>query len=191
MTPADATHLIPEALFALRTRPGDKAPPVDKALLEQLNFFAKAANYAPPFRDKPLVSETVTVDKQEVKFFKSDALPPGLRPAFALRDGFLLLAGTPDLITRFTAPGTATGDGPAPLVRVSFKAWRAFIQDRRAALAKMLVEKEKLTPDDAAERIDGVLSVLAFVDRLEVRHQAGKGYAVVSIVVQTAQPLKK
>ena len=191
--PTDATHLIPEALFALRTRVVEKGDRVDEALLDRIKVFAELAKlgFNQRFPDKPLVKDTVTIDKQEVKFFRSEALPVGLRPAFALKDGFLMLAGTPDLVGRFVAPPPSSAEGPAPLLRVSFKAWRSYVEARRVGLTKMLVEKEKLTQDEAAERIDDVLAALAFVDRLDVRLQAGKGHAVVSIVVQTARPLRK
>jgi hypothetical protein len=188
--PTDPAHLVPEVLFALRTRVGEKGDRVDEALLDRIKFGLAVLGSHDRFRDKPLVRDSVTIDKQEVKFFRSEALPAGLRPAFALKDGFLLLAGTPELVGRFVAP-PSSGDGPAPLLRVSFKAWRSYIEARRVALTKMLVEKEKLTQDEAAERINDVLAALAFVDRLDVRLQAGKGHAVVSIVVQTAKPLKK
>ena len=190
--PADAKQIYPEGLFALRLSAGDKAAPVDQGILTQLKFFVDLAvfGHGQRFPDKPIVLKTTTFDKQDVRYLESDALPPGVRPAFALKDGFLVLAGTPEQIGRFVSPSAAP-EGPAPLLRVSFKAWRGYLTTRRAALEKMLAEKEDLQPDEARARIDGVLTALEFVDRLEVRHQAGKGHAVLSVVLQTAQPLRK
>src|SRR5262249_14219719 len=128
---------------------------------------------------------------QEVKFFRSEALPVGLRPAFALKDGFLMLAGTPDLVGRFVAPPPSSAEGPAPLLRVSFEAWRSYVEARRVGLTRVVVEKEKRTQAEAAERIGDVLAALAFADRLHVRLQADKGRGVAPIVVQTARPLRK
>ena len=188
--PSDPKQLFPEGLFALRVSAGEQKAPVAKAIVDQLDFFARLAvlGHGQRFPDKPLLLKT---DGQGVKYLESESLPPGIRPAFALKDGFLVLAGAPELIGRFTAPDASTTSGPAPLLRISFKSWRGYIQARRSALAQAIVEKDKITPDEARERLDGILTVLAFVDRLEIRHQAGKGYAIVSIVVQTAQPLRK
>ena len=85
----------------------------------------------------PLTLKTTMSGKQEVSHLESQALPPGVRPAFALKDGFLLLAGTPEAIGRFFGsarrPRRFRKVTP-PLLRVSFKAWRGFIQARRAGI---------------------------------------------------------
>jgi hypothetical protein len=192
--PKDTAHLLPVALFALRVGGGDKVNGIEKAILDQISDFSVLAVFAHShaFPDKPLVRKTGTFDKQDVNYLEGGILPAGVRPAFALKDGFLLLASAPEQIGRFMASTPTTSEGPAPLLRVSFKAWRTYLESRKDGLVKFFVEKDQqLTPEQAGERIDTVLSVLAFVDNLEVRHKAGTGYAVVSIVIQTAQPLKR
>ncbi len=184
MAPADAKHLFPEGLFALRAAVGDKAAP----LLSSLEVWATVAVAISP---KPLALKTGTFNKSDVKYLESEQLPLGIRPAFALKHGFLVLAGSPETIGRFSAPAPANSDSSVPLLRISFKAWRGYIEARRDALAEVHAQKEHLKPEEAREHIDSVLSVLEFVDRLEIRHQAGNGHAVVSIVIQTAKPLKK
>jgi hypothetical protein len=192
--PTDKGHLLPLAILALRVGVGDKAAPVDKALLKQVDSFALLARVAHGqfFPDKPLLQKKETFGKQEVDYLESDALPAGIRPAFALKDGFLLLASAPEQIGRFAAPTATTPDGPATLLRVSFKAWRGYIESQGDGLSKLIAEKNpSMSRDDARNHLDTVLSVLKFVDRLEVRHEAGAGYGVLSIVIQTAQPLRK
>ena len=108
-----------------------------------------------------------------------------------MKSGFLILAGRPELIGRFRAPSAAPADGPTPLARVSFKACRDFLKARRELLALALAEKEQISSAEATERLDGIVTALDFVDRLEVRYRAGAGHAVVSFTLQTAQPLKK
>ncbi len=193
IAPSDTGHLLPVALFALRGA-GDRAAMLDGMLLDQLNKFSVLAEvfHAQNFPEKPLLPKKGTFGKQDVNYLESEVFPPGVRPAFALKDGFLLLASAPEQIGRFAAPKPGNPEGPAPLLRVSFKAWRDYLQSHRDGLAKFLVDKDpRVNPDEAREHIDTVLSVLEFVDRLEIRQQAGKGYAVVSFVIQTAQPLRK
>jgi hypothetical protein len=191
--PTDAKHLFPEGVFALRVRAGDKSAPIDRALLGQLNFFAQLAvfGHGQRFPDMPLTLKTAMFGKQEVSHLESQALPPGVRPAFALKDGFLLLAGTPEAIGRFSAPPAAVPEGDTPLLRISFKTCRTFIQARRAELTKAMADKDQIPLAEAAGRMDGILAALEFVDRLEIRHRVGKGHAVVSVVIAPVRGFKK
>jgi len=187
---ADNKQLVPEGLFALRVQPGDKAP-VDQMLLNQLNLLANFAVFAQPPPFKPLELKTMTFGKQEVKFLDSATFPAGVKPAFALKDGFLIIAGSPDLIRRFAAAVGPPADGPVPLVRVSFKAMRGYLATRRELLAKTVAEMHNFPKEHAAEGLDTVMAVLEFLDQLDVRLQTGKGQAVLSLVLRPAQPLRK
>ena len=104
--PADPKHAFPEGVLALQVQPGDKASPVDQALLNQLNFFANLAvfGHAQRFPNQPLEMKTMTIGKTSATYLESAALPPGVQPAYALREGFLLVSSSPEWIRRFAAP---------------------------------------------------------------------------------------
>lgn len=55
----------------------------------------------------------------------------------------------------------------------------------------MLAEKNGLTVEETRKRLDDLIGALQFVDRLEVDCRADPGQAVVTLTIQTAQPLKK
>ena len=78
-----------------------------------------------------------------------------------------------------------------PLLRVSVKAWRAYLMARREPLAAALAEKNHVSAAETREQLDEVIAVLQFVDRLQLDCRTGPGLAVVTLTVQTAQPLKK
>src|SRR5262249_42185979 len=113
---------FPNILLALRVRPGDKKPGVDQALLSAVHFFAAAAVLEHNRKNKEAMTlQTVVQDQVEVKYLASDpAFLPGLQPAFALSNGYLLLASSPEAVRRFSvaAPRTPPASGERPLLRV-------------------------------------------------------------------------
>jgi hypothetical protein len=54
-----------------------------------------------------------------------------------------------------------------------------------------MAERDKITNEEAAERLDNLLGVLHFVDRLEVRQRTAPGRTTLTIAVQPAFALKK
>ena len=159
-----------------------------------MNFFANLAvfGHAQRFPNQPLEMKTMAIGKTSATYLESAALPPGVQPAYALREGFLLVSSSPEWIRRFAAPTARSApDAPAPLLRVSFKAWRGYIQSQRPLLAKAIAQKENLTEKAAAEQLISAVEILEFLDQLDVRLTTARGQAIVSIVLRPAQPLKK
>src|SRR5262249_35524751 len=94
---------IPQAVFALRVRPGDKPPFVGHAVLSSLNSLAQLIvidqNGKNPDR---VVLRTEIREKEEIKYLvNAKRFPSGFSPAFTLRDGYLLLATSPDALRAF------------------------------------------------------------------------------------------
>jgi hypothetical protein len=188
---------LPRGFFALRVAGGDDAP-VDKAILSAAHtavlFAVVAYNHQHP--DAVLRLMTLTKNKAEIYYLVGERVfPPGVQPAYGLRDGWLLVASSPDLVGRFAlgpSPKTPPEDGaPFPVLRVSFKACRAFLQDRRDPLASLLAEKNQIGKEEAGKTIDDLVGVLQLVDRLEVTQSYKPGQVVVTLTVQPSQPLKK
>jgi hypothetical protein len=187
---------FPLGVLALRVAQGDPSAPVDKALLRALDSAAAlltiAHNSSHP--DQPLKLLTLMQDKREVSYLTSDRLASGLRPAYGLAAGKLLLATSPETLARFAAPGTQSLPDPSeavPLLRLSLKDLRTYLKERREVFVGVLVEQNQWKPAEARQRLDDLIANLQLLDRVEVRQRTSPGQATLSIVVQTALPLKK
>src|SRR5205823_3779564 len=131
-----------------------------------------------------------------VKSFANErGFPPGLQPAFALQDGYLMLANSPETVRRF---GTATLGTPSlpvvgelPLLRVSFKGCKQFLSERREAVIAFVADKNQIGKDEVGERLDKLLASLQFVDRLELlQRSSGPGQATLTLRLKPAWPMK-
>jgi hypothetical protein len=193
--PAGGKEWFPRVLVALRVQPGGKTPPADRALLSAVDSLATwlRIGYNLQHKDQ-IAARTVTQDKAEIKYLVSDqCFPPGVSPAYALRDGYLVLASSPEVIRGF---GSTAGSSPAttddfPLLRMSLKDLRRYVQDRREPLAVAAAEKNQIPRDEADRRLSNLLLGLEFLDRFEVRQRTAPGQVTLTLRVQTAKPLRK
>lgn len=191
---ARAKGWTPQAVWALRVQPGSKEPPLDRSLLTALNSFALLAvlDHNSKNADK-LALKSVVHDKVEVRYFVQDRLfPPGFQPAFAMKDGYLVLASSPEAIRRFgPTAGGAFSSGEFPLLRISFQALRGYLKERREPLLDYVVEKKQLTREEAARRLDGLLAGLQLFDRLELTQRTSAGQVTLALRARPAQPFRK
>jgi hypothetical protein len=194
--PAASGAWVPYVLAALRVRPSSDAVPADAALLGAVNAFAMLAvlSYNRD-RPDPVSLETTLQDQVAVKHLGNDGhFPPGFQPAFALKEGYLLLASSPEAIRRFGA-GDAPGAlrpvaGDVPLFQLSLRALYTFLKDRREPLVLFSARSHGLSPEETGLRLDNLLSALQLFDRLELTQRSGPGHATLTFRVQTAWPLK-
>jgi hypothetical protein len=186
---------VPRALFAVQARPGDKPPVVDKAILSAIDAFAKVnvIDINNKHKDQKTSLKTVMQDKVEVKYLQSDKrFPPGLQPAYALKDGYLVLASSPDAIQRFAVVKDAPNFGSeVPLARASLKDLRRYLEEYKKPLADALAKNNKLKPDEATKQLDNLLVTLQLFDRVELSQRRADGQVTLTLRVRTAQPLKK
>jgi hypothetical protein len=194
--PAGDKGWFPRAVFAVRVSPSPESEPVLEAALSALHLGALSAVLAYN-REHPdaVVSlpRGTKLENKEIKYIPGGgALPPGLEPALALRDGYLVLATSLEAVKRFRPTGPAPDPAAGvPLLRVSFKDARAYLRDRHEALAAALAEKEGVSVAETGQRLDRLLDGLQFLDRLELRQKATPGQVVFTLAVQPAQPFKK
>jgi hypothetical protein len=170
---------FPHVLVALRIQPGPPEAPVDQAVLQALQSLAGVAVLAHNSSQKtPIRLKNLKQRKVEVKYLSGEgAWPAGLEPAFALKEGYLVLASTPAALERFAAaPAAVPPGGEVPLLRISFKELVRLLQERRPAVTGFLAEKNQVPPETAARWVDNLLSVLSLADQLELtqRGQAGQ-----------------
>jgi hypothetical protein len=190
---------LPHAVFALRAAPGsDPTEPTDQGLVTLLNSFAVVAvvGHNQQHPEQPLELKRIRQGKREVQTLVGDkTFPPGVQPSLTLANGYLLLADSPEtirLIADALGKDRKAPEGDAvPLVQMSLKAWRAYLADQRKPLEQSMVERDKITEKEATARLDNLLGVLQFVDRVEISQRPAPGRTTLTISLQPAYPLTK
>jgi hypothetical protein len=180
---------LPTLLTALRIRPGDKQQPVGKALSDVLTLLAGLAAIAYP---EPLTIKSVQQDKVEVKYLDSEkGAAAGVQPAYALKDGYLLLASSPAAIPRFGPAGEVPATDDCPLLRLSFRPLRAYLTERKDVLAAGMAEKHQMKTEDAGRRLQGIIDACRYFERLELSRRTAPGQVALLLRLHTEQPLRK
>src|SRR5262249_29763928 len=128
----------------------------------------------------------------EVRYLQGAArLPAGLQPAFALKDGYLVVGTSPEAIRRFARTAAVPPDGPVPMLRVSLNDIRQFVQTHRKELTAALAEQNNAKLEDIDRQLDGLVLGLRLIDRVEISQRDHDGQAAMTLRVQTALPLRK
>jgi hypothetical protein len=133
-------------------------------------------------RDGDVVIRSLVNDK---------GFPPGFRPSFALKGGFLLVSSSPEGITRFSPPTGEAKPGEVPLARFSAAATRTYLQSHGAELAKVLAGLGAGPEKDLAGHFDQLAAVLELLDRVEVVTRGDESGVRLAVRVKFARPLKK
>jgi hypothetical protein len=183
---AGAKTWVPEvtAVVKLRKDP-DTGTDVPKAVAQAVELGAQLArvSYNQSHDDQIELSEE-TRDGVTVKFLASDKFfPPGVRPAFALRGDYLVLASSPDLVFRFAPPAPGT-KADAPLVRVSASRIRAYVLAHADKAAGFLGR-------EPAKDLAQLAAVLEVFDRFDLRTTATGGIWRFTANFDFAKPLGK
>jgi hypothetical protein len=188
--PGDKEPVTPQVLAALRVRPGDGKKPVDRALYDVLDNLARIGVL---LSADPLRLESLTHDKTKIKYLEGEKMAAaGVQPAYALAEGYLLLASSPGAIKKFAA-GAAVADSTAdcPLLRVSFRALRTYVKARSDDLAPHVAAKHLISPEEAKRRLQAVVDFCQFFQRLELSRRTAPGQVALILRLQTEQPLSK
>lgn len=193
---AEERAWLPQLTAAVRVRSGDQETPVDQTLRAALNLFALLAvlNHNRTHADRLSFQTTRQGDVEVSSFANDKRFPAGLQPAFAFRDGYLVLSSSPRAIGQFAATPhrePALPNEEVPLVRLSVHGWRAYFNGRREALVKFLMDRSQLAQDQVERRLASVLAVLQFIERIELNQRTHQGQATLILRVKPAQPLRK
>jgi hypothetical protein len=193
--PADKKTLIPYFTWALRVQPGPKKMSVGQVLFSGLNTVAQFAVLSYNSGPGPGAMELKSAKQgdDEVKYLVNEKLfPRGFQPAFALKDGYLLLATSPEAVRTFAKGTTARKvSGEVPVLRVSLRGWATFLKDRRAAVTKYLAKKDGISRDKARQHLEGLVWALDLFDRLELTQKTGGGLARWTLTLHPSRPAKK
>jgi len=128
-----------------------------------------------------------------IRFLANDkAFPPGFRPSFALKGGYLLLATSPDAIKAFRPPtDSPKPGGDVPFARFSGTSARAYLLAHREPLAKFLSDAGAGPEKEVLTHLDQFAAVLELLDRAEVLSRGDGTTTRLLVRVRLAKPLKK
>jgi hypothetical protein len=176
--PADG-ELFPRVLVALQVRPGNQDAPVDQALLKGLHSGAMLAvlSYNSTHADQVRL-RTERQGAVEVRFLTNEkTFPKGLRPAFALKAGFLVVASTPEVVRAFAAEPAEPKATSAekPFLRMTLTEWATLLKAQRELWLQAMMADGKIGRPAAEQLADGLLLLLDQFDHLEVNQQIQKG----------------
>jgi hypothetical protein len=120
----------------------------------------------------------------EVKFLANDKLfPPGLQPAWAVKDGFLVIATTPDAIASFRLREKKGGEPKDSLMmRISAPELAKLLEHRRDHILSSLNEK------DAPKNLDNLIGLLGLFDQLTFSQRGEAGQATWTVRLTPARP---
>lgn len=193
--PPQGPEWFPHALWALRVQ-SSKEVAADRTLLDALNMVALFAvlAYNSNHSDQ-LALKAVRQDHVEIKYLTNEHFPLGLQPAFALKDGYLLIASSPEAIRAFRTGAAATSSGSTAgenlFLRLSLRELSRYLKDRRDVLTAHAASKLEVSPEEASRRLDYLLDVLRLFDRLELSHRAGSDQFALILRLHTQPPLRK
>jgi hypothetical protein len=173
---------LPAMVAALAVRPGKVA--VDQALykgaqlLTGILVWGYNSNHPDPIR-----LQSAVLDKVEVHYLTSaKVFPAGFQPAFALKDGYFLLATSPDAIRSFKKTAAPVfRDGENPIAQMSLSQLSKFIKARRQKVISGIAEKNGV-PAPVAEQILGcILTGLDLFDHLLLSERRETGQVTWSL----------
>jgi hypothetical protein len=179
---------LPHGLLAVRLRPDKGA---DEAVLSAVDFYARFAALSFRNQGKAVAPRSLRQDRTEVRYLAGEgAFPPGVQPAYALKDGYLVFASSPEAVRRFGPASSSKSSGEVPLLRLSARGLREYLAERREALVPLAAEKHGLSKEEAGRRLDGLVAGLRLLDRVEISQSSEAGRLSLTLRLQTAQPLK-
>jgi hypothetical protein len=190
--PAGERTWCPQVLVALRVRPGDGGARVDAALFSALKSYVLLGVVGYNSTHKDRTSVKTEQQPAEVVYLVNEQFPPGFNPALALKDGYLVLASSPEVVRRFGAVRPAASDtAEVPLLRLSLKELRRYVLERREPLAGATAEKNQISREEAERRLGGLLLGLELFDRLELTLRPGPGHATLTLRLRPERPFAK
>jgi hypothetical protein len=168
--PRDKTW-CPQAMLAVKVASGPDGEKAEKAALKGLDFVARLAGLSDSdlevFEEKQ--GELVVTGLSSASLF-----PPGFRPCFASKGGYVLVAGSPTTIARFNPPAVAaTETGEVPLLRLSVAGWREYLKSHRQGLTEYLARVKQMDAASLNSQIDLLLPLLEGVERIELLQRSG------------------
>jgi len=185
---------LPELTVALRVRAADSK---DNALGDALRMGLDFA-----FQTLRVEYNRTHDDQFTLKQIKDDAgtishlenaklLPAGVRPAYAQRGDFFLLASSPDAIRRFDATRAAPKEDAGLLLRIGWAALDHYLKAHGEDAAKALAALSGKSADDVLKEFRELGQVIELLQSLDVRRTGTIESTKWSLKLKLAAPLQK
>lgn len=176
---------IPHVLLALRLRSGAKETSVDQSLYKTLQFFVGLAVFDHNRRHKDRVRIlSVQQEHGEVKYLAAANFPDGFRPAYTLKEGYLLLANMPAAVERFHKSTTTVNH--TALAKLSFLELGRWLGEHSPRLMQLLDKSSQISPAFAQYWLQQTSRGLEVLDHLELHQQTAVGQVTWSLRLRPA-----
>jgi hypothetical protein len=161
----------PHAVLAVKVADGPDGRGAEAGAIRGLDFLARMASLQ--HDDLRIHSEKQgPVEVRSV--MHPTAFPPGFRPAFAAKGGYVVLADAPETIRRFEPPTRPAADADEiPILRLSASGWRQYLAEHRGPLLEYLGGMKGADPKELRQHLDVLLPVLEGLDRIELVQRSG------------------
>ncbi len=192
--PAKGTKdALPAAVAAVKVQTdGPKGAEAAKALTQALEYGCQVARIAYNAKHKDQIELREEKDGDTIiKSLVGDGLPPGFRPCFALKGGYLLISTSPDAIKAFRAPAEPKPGGEVPFARFNAAAARAYLASNGPAVAKLLSAAGAGDEKALVQQIEMLAGALEPVEKVELLATGNATGMKLTLRVTPAKPLKR
>lgn len=192
--PPENGGFLPVAVVAVQIdTAGPKGKETARAIVHAVGFGFDAARVAYNAGHADQIESVETEDGGAVitSLANDKVFPPGFRPSFAYKGGYLVVATSPDAIKRFREPKPGPGKSEeSPLLRFSGAGTRAYLQKHREPLAKFLSATGHGDEKQLLKQIDQAATVLELLDRVEVVTRGDADGVRIALRAKLAKGLK-
>jgi hypothetical protein len=193
ITPPDAADKssIPQGCFALKISSTEQGKKAEAAIIEALDQLLVIGKFSLGFsveRTKQGEIEVRSIRHEQV-------LPAGLKPSFAAKNGYLLVASSPSMIQRFELRNRSPekAETESPMLRMSARSWESYLTTHRKELAELLARPQNTKPEILLPRIEALIENLKSFDQVEitVRSQPDQATIILRLRTRTLSPVEK
>jgi hypothetical protein len=175
---------------------GEAREKAEKALVQALEFGFLMARVTYNARHADQIELKEEKDAKTGAVIKSlvneKGFPPGFRPSFAVVNGYLVLATSPDAIRRFDPAAKKPQAGDATLATFSGPRTREYLLTHGPKLAKFLADLGAFTDEQKTrETLATVADVLELIDTAHVVADYNENGLRIALRVKPAKSLKK
>jgi hypothetical protein len=183
---------MPHAVLALRIQ----QPDIGHAVLQTLKSLALLGMFAYNGSHPDQITFH-SMEKMEGSYLDNkEQFPPGFQPAFALNDGYLVLASSPEAMRRFDfkKATAATGAKEIPLFRLSFHELAQYLHAHQSALAEHIAKKSQepsVSKEEVSRKLSDLIQICQLFKRMELVQRSDAGTLTLALRLQTAYSLGK
>ena len=188
---ADRTSL-PSLTFALRVRAaGNADEKLAKAARGALDFFFQTfrVEYNRTHDDQYTIGEA-TAGKDTIAYLSNEkALPAGVRPAFAIRGDFLVVASTVEAVQRFAPPTAVPKDATGLVLRASVSKFAEYLAEYKKPLSEVIASWSNRKAGEVVAEFTSASTLLELARSIDIRRTDEKSHIRITLRIQFAKPL--